>query len=189
MINPHPYYDADYYRVIILGNLISPGVVFLSGHNRYKNWEIQKSRGSDGAVTLRGPDPPGQFEARFELSDEDPLPTGDLARWELFRALIESTVATPVPIALPIYHPDLAANGFTEVTSGGIGGAIHSGRGKVIYPVKFIEYKPPKPKLIRPPAPAGGGGGGGADPLAAKKAELAALIAESEAVNVAEAGL
>lgn len=182
MIPLHPYYQSYAYKGILLGLAYSPGVVYLSGHNRYVNWEIQKSRGSQGATTIRGPDPPGQFEARFELSDEDPSPLGDLARWEIFRKVIESTTLTPVPTALPIYHPDLVTNGYTEVSNGGIGGAIHSGKGKVSYVVKFIEYRPPKPRIIQPPVAIPGGGSQAPDPNAQAKAELAALLDEAAAL-------
>ena len=178
----HPHYDADDYKCIVLGGESSPGVVTLSGHNRYPNWEIQKSRSADGGTTIRGGDPPGQFEARFDLSDLDPGPDGDLARWDRFQKLIESTTAGPRPFALPIYHPDLARNHYTEVSNGGVGGAIHSGKGKVTYIVKFIEYRPPKPKrtataLPKPGAP----GAEKPDPNAEAKRQYAALLEEAAA--------
>lgn len=177
---PHPFYDADLYSVIVLDGVTSPGRVTLRGHNRYLGWEIQKSRATDGGVTIRGGDPPGQFEAQFDLSDEDDSPLGDLERWKIFRRVIESSVILPKPRALSIYHPDLAENGFTMVVSAGIGGAVRSNAGTTSYIVKFMEYRPPKPKPVEKPLP----GIQQAvpkprpDPNAARKAALEALMEE-----------
>jgi len=179
-MSSHPHYDGEDYRCIVLGGIASPGVATLRGHNRYPNWEIQQSRGADGGTTIRGGDPPGQFEAQFDLNDLDPGPLGDLAQWEAFQKLIESTTAGPIPFALPIYHPDLARNKFTEVSNGGVGGAIHSGKGRVTYIVKFIEYRPPKPKRTTKAVPTPGAPGGiKPDPNAAAKAQLNALLDEA----------
>lgn len=179
-----PAYQDDLFSSILLGRQVSPGVVTLRGHDRYKNWQVQKAKGQQGATTKLGGDDPGEFEASFYLAQIDPTdPNGDVSRWEVFRRLIESTVNGPVPQALPIYHPDLAENGFTEVVSGGISQPLRDGRGGVTYVVKFVEYLPPKPKPPRKPeasvrmgvttleAP---------DPNAAAKAELAALVAQAQ---------
>lgn len=190
---PAPDEYEDELDFIVLGNDPSPGNVKLSGHDRYKDWDIQKAKGTTGASSNLNGDPIGQFTATFYLAKFGPKGelSGDFENWDNFRRLIESMTSGPTPIALPIYHPDLAANGFTEVSSGGIGGAVHDGLGGVSYAVKFIEYKPSKPKPsskakakpagnpataqagIRPPSPP--------DPNAKAKAELAALLAEARA--------
>jgi hypothetical protein len=96
----------------------------------------------------------------------------------------------PTPIALPIYHPDLARNKFTEVVNGGVGGMRHDGKGGRLVQVTFQEHKPPKPKPSAkakakpaqtyantneggrsPPAPE--------DPNAAAKRELSGLVDEA----------
>lgn len=176
--------ELDY---IVLGTTPSPGTVVLTGHDRWKNWDVQAAKGTTGASSNLNGDPIGQFTATFHLAEftGDGVPTGDFENWIAFRKLIESMTQGPTPIALPIYHPDLVENGFTEVSSGGIGAAVHDGTGGKSYAVKFIEYKPPKPKPSgkAKAKPAGGAVPGKPppppDPNAKAKAELAALLAEA----------
>jgi hypothetical protein len=186
-----PYWYDDIYSVILLGTngRPSPGVVTLSGHDRFEAWDIQEAKGTSGASTKLNGRPIGPFQATFYLADDrqdgEPDQFDD---WEEFKALIDSTVSGPTPKALPIYHPDLARNGFTEVVSGGVGAPIHDGRGGVSVTVKFLEYKPPKPKAV---ASAKGGSAtpgvrqgvttlSAPDPNAERKARLAALVAQAK---------
>jgi len=172
----------ELYSKIILGTLLSPGIVTLSGHNRDESWDVQAAKGSEGATSVLNGKPVGTFQASFFLADQD-----EEDDWVAFQTLIESTTAGPKPVALPIYHPDLAANGYTEVCSAGVGGAVRDERGGVTIQVKFIEYRPPKPKPAASPTARGGGtgapaSGGGAppyDPNAAAKRELAGLLDEA----------
>jgi hypothetical protein len=175
--------DLDF---IVLGITPSPGKVVLSGHDRWKNWDIQKAKGTTGATSKLNGDDVGTFTATFFLAEDDlsaPADENDFDRWEEFQRLIESMTAGPTPVALPIYHPDLARNKFTEVSSGGVGGMVYDGKGGASVVVKFVEYKPPKPKPAAG-AKAKPGGTAGAqtkpDPNAAAKAELAALVAEAK---------
>jgi hypothetical protein len=180
--------DLDFY---VLGDVHpSPGVTTFSGHDRWKNWDVQAAKGTTGASSNLNGDPIGQFTATTKLAKFGPKGelTGDFEHWENFRRVLESMTSGPAPIALPISHPDLTANGFTEVSLGGIGGAVHDGQGGVSYTVKFIEYRPAKPKPsagakakaagkpavgqnAKPPKP---------DPNAKAKAELAALVATAK---------
>lgn len=170
---------------ITLGVVVSPGKVTLSGHDRNKEWDVQKAKGQTGASSTLNGDPLGEFQALFELTDEQ-----DFDAWEDFQRLIESTTNGAKPIALPIYHPDLARNRYTEVVNRGIGGMVHDGLGGAKVIVKFGEHRPPKPKPAakatakpaatlattdegrRSPPPE--------DPNAAAKAELAALRQEAQ---------
>ena len=181
------------YSKILLGDpgMWSPGVVTLSGHNRDENWDVQAAKGSAGASSKLGGRGIGQFQASFQLSADgsEELGFDDFSRWEIFQRLIESTTSGPTPVALPIYHPDLDLNGFSEVVSGGVGGLVRDGRGGAIVLVKFLEYRPPVPK---PSAGARGGGGGGSsgwetqgeaysppDPNEDAKRELGDLLEEA----------
>lgn len=181
---------------IVLGTTRSPGVVTLSGHDRIKNWDIQKAKGQTGASSALNGDDVGQFQGSFYLADDE-----DFARWEDFQRLVESLTGGPTPIALSIYHPDLARNHFTEVTNGGVGGVTYDGRGGRTVVVKFLEYKPPRPKptakasakaSARSASAAGSStsGGGGQfgpppppkpDPNEDAKRELAELLDEARA--------
>lgn len=179
--------ELDY---IVLGTTRSPGMAKVSGHDRYKAWDIQAAKGTTGASSTLNGDPIGQFTVTFSLAkyDDTGAETGDFEYWESFRRLIESLTDGPTPTALPIYHPALAEQKFTEVTSGGVGGPVYDSLGGVSYAVKFLEYKPPKKKpASKAKAKAAGvyvPGGGGQfgpppppppDPNAAAKAELQAL--------------
>ena len=180
-----PYIHDESYSTLLLGSAISPGVVTLSGHDRYKKWDTKEAKGQSGATSQLNGDPIGQFDASFYLVvddlTEDP---NQFDLWEDFQRLIESMTNGSAPIALPIWHPDLARNGFTEVSSGGVGGMIHDGRGGAIVVVKFIEYKPPKKKVTRKAKAKPGVRRGVTtlqkpDPNAKAKAELDALVEEA----------
>ncbi len=184
--------DLDF---LVLGFTPSPGKLTLSGHDRNKNWDVQAAKGTTGASSNLNGDPIGTFTAAFYLASfaQDGQPTGDFENWDNFRRLLESLTNGPAPIALPVYHPDLAENGFTEVSCAGISGAVHDGKGGKTYTVKFLEYRPAKPKpsskaKAKPAGtPAAGGGPFGPppppppDPNAAAKAELASLLAVARA--------
>lgn len=181
-------YDLDEdLSSIVLGTVRSPGKVTLSGHDRDKAWDIKGAKGQVGASSSLNGDPVGQFVATFQLADDNIDGLTDFDLWEDFQRLIESTTNGPTPVALPIYHPDLARNRFTEVTNGGIGGMIHDGKGGATVKVKFLEYRPPKPKKpaaakAKPYGETEGDIGTGRrveDPNAAAKRELARLTEEA----------
>lgn len=176
-----PLDDATLYDAIVLGTMRSPGVVRLSGHDRDEEWNIKKAKGTTSATTTHEGDPIGQFDAEFYLAD-DGYGDGpsDFDLWEDFQRLIESTTNGPKPVALPVYHPDLARNRYTDVVNGGIGGMVHDGKGGAKVKVKFLEYRPPKPK---PPKKPGSGTGTRIqekpDPNAKAKEQLAALLEQA----------
>ena len=175
---------------IRLGTMYSPGVVKLSRHDRVKNWDTQKAKGQTGATDKLNGDDPGEFDALFMLAGGDgdnPDGPTDFDMWEDFQRLCESTVNGPKPVALPIYHPDLVRNHFTEVVLKKMGGMVHDGQGGATVTVTFKEYKPAKPKKSSKATPKPGGDTIGGqfgppppDPNAAAKAELAALVAEAQ---------
>lgn len=177
-----PYLYDEEYSVLILGDTTSPGkFTILSGAGRPKNWDIQAPKGSTGASTVLNGDKPRLIKTRFDLSSQE-----DFDRWESFARLINSMTEGPKPFALPVYHPDFARSGVTEVTNGGIGDAVHDGRGGVSHSVDFLEYRPAKPKVAAKPTAKGAGKVAGAaatkpDPNAKAKAELAALVAAAKA--------
>jgi hypothetical protein len=179
--------NADAYDVIVLGTQKSPGKVTLNGHDRDKNWRIAKAKGQVGASSSLDGDDLGEFEATFDLGGdgytEDEL-KDELEQWDDFQRLIESTTNGPKPTALPIYHPDLARNRYTEVVNRGVGGVVHDGKGGAQVKVKFGEHRPPKPKPIAKPvskpaqtyATTDEGRRSPPDPNAAAKQQLAGLL-------------
>lgn len=184
-----PYDLDDELSCIILGTTRSPGVVKLSGHDRIKQWDVKNAKGTTGASSALEGDPIGKFDAVFTLAGDDVDGVTDFDEWEDFQRLIESTTSGPTPVALPIYHPDLARNRYTEVTNGGIGGMIHDGKGGATVKVTFLEYKPPKPKPAAKATAKPGASGAAAgpntkptkpDPNAERKRQLNALLDEAD---------
>ena len=188
-----PYDSDDALSVIVLGTTRSPGVVTLSGHDAPKKWDVKAAKGTTGASMTLGGDEPRKFSASFYLADDSNPRDIDLdvvdqfAAWDAFQRLVESmTPKGGAPFALPIYHPDLARVGITEVTSAGVHGMTHDGRGGSTVVVDFIEYKPPKPKKTSGAGAKASSGVSGStskparvDPNAAAKAELAGLLAKA----------
>lgn len=182
---------ADYpelYTSILLGGTYSPGTVKITGHDRPKKWDVQSAKGQQGASDKLNGDDPGTFTCAFYLAGDHSEADGELDdfdRWDSFQKLIESTTNGPKPTALSIYHPDLLRQGFTEVSNGGVSGLIHDGLGGATVTVKFIEYKPAKPKPVVGATARGGSRGGSSvilapDPNAAAKAELAGLVTQAQ---------
>lgn len=163
---PNPFDNEDLYNTMILGGVRSPGVVKFSGHDRELDWDVKVGPGTKGGTTTLKGEKPIEFSATFSLTDRD-----DFEAWEKFQKLIESTVSGTKPKALDCYHPDLARNDIKSIVKKTIGGAVHDGKGGQSYTVKFLEYRPVKPK---------GGTTAGSktkttDPDAAALAELNAL--------------
>jgi hypothetical protein len=191
-MSPNPHDNPDLYK-FKLGGKTWIGEVALSGHDRNQSWDIQPAKGQDGASSSRSGEPIGQFEATFYITNGPDSPIDEFAAWDEYQALIESTTAGTTPIALPVYHPDLARNRFTAVVNGGVGGMQHDGLGGASVKVKFLEHRPPRKKPVAK-AKAKGAAAGAApgtaaaksarerpDPNAAAKRELAALRAQARA--------
>lgn len=180
----NPFIYDEEYSAILLGTARSPGVVTLSGHDRQKNWDVKAAKGQTGASSSLGGDPVGTFKASFYLASDnlDEGEEDDFDRWDKFQFLLEAMNAGTAPAAVPIYHPDLARNNFTEVAVKSIGGMVHDGKGGATVVVEFIEYKPPKPKPASKAKAKPGTSTAAAtkpDPNARAKAELAGLLAEA----------
>lgn len=189
--------DIDFdLSTIVLGTTRSPGTCKLSGHDRKEKWDIKDAKGQDGASTSLQGKPIGQFTATFYLVDDAaPGAVNQFDAWDQFQKLIESTTNGPKPVALPIYHPDLARNGYTSVVKGSISGLMHDGRGGATVVVEFLEYKPPKPKPAAKAQPKpsssyaanpandvqGTGTRAPADPNEDAKKELAGLVDQASA--------
>lgn len=186
-----PEDDAQAYATIVLGNpgMRSPGTCTISGHDRNKNWDVQKAKGSTGASSQLNGDDIGTFKVTFYLVDDGSADPGQsqFDRWDQFEKLVRSLTDASKPVALPIYHPLLARQGFTEVSNAGVGGMVEDGKGGASVTVSFIEYKPPKKKpaakaQAKPAqtyANTDEGRRSPPDPNAAAKQQLADLVAEA----------
>jgi len=166
----------ELYATIRLGDTTSPGRVTLSGHDRKKEWDVQRAKGATGASNKLNGDPLGTFSATFEFDERDE------ESWNTFQRTAESTVNGTTPVALPIFHPDLARQKITKVTLASMGGVVRDDKGLCKVKVDFIEYSPPKPKPVQPTKPGTGNGSKTApkpDPNKAAKDRLAGLVDEA----------
>ena len=184
----HPYNFPELFSHLILGQMRAPGIVELSGHDRNENWDIQKASGTEGATSKLNGSDLAEFDATFTLSadSDDEYGHNDFTRWEEFQELIDSTTNGPEPVALPIYHPDLARQRIRYVVKRSVGGMRRLDDGTGIVVVKFGEHRPSKPKAAaKPVAKDANGNGYGVrqreDPNEAAKKELASLLEKAQA--------
>ena len=136
----NPLDDPALYNVVELGGVQSPGRVTITGHDRKQGWDIKKGSGQKGATTTRSTVDPVEFTCSFYLADRE-----DFDAWPTFLATVNSTADGAAPLALDIYHPDLAEVGITSVVKATVAGTTHDGMGGQTKVVKFLEYRPPAP--------------------------------------------
>ncbi len=171
--------DDEYlYNSIIMGGMLSPGKVTLSGHDRKTEWDIKHGPNLDGATTTLKGSLPIEFTASFQLVKDVGQGIDDYAEWDKFEPIILSTVNGRKPQARDIYHPDLARNDIRSVVKASVGGFVYDGKGGATVVVKFQEYRPPKKQGGTPL----GSKKSGPDPNADVKAELAKLTAQYQQI-------
>jgi hypothetical protein len=178
---PDAHSNPELYTSVVLAGVRSPGVVTLSGHDRKIGWDIKKAAGQSGASTERTSEDPIEFTASFYLVQDHAIGVDDFAAWPEFRKLIRSTIAGATPKALDIYHPDLAENDIKSVVLANFLGVVRDGKGGETRGVKFLEYRPAKPKKGSPSGSKSKPKKGGIDPNdpnAEALAELARLTDE-----------
>lgn len=177
---PNPVDSPDLYDAIVAAGKRSPGQVTLSGHDRNQRWDVKDADGHGGASTTHKGEKLAEVTASFYLVKDPVLGVDEFAEWEVFAALLRSTLPpTGQPKAIDIYHPDLAANDIKSVCVASIGGMTHDGKGGGTVVAKFIEYRPPKKKGGSPTG-SKSAASTKVDPNADKKAELDALIEKAK---------
>ncbi len=178
----NPWDDEELYRTLLVnGDRRSPGVVTISGHDRENDWDVKKAKGQTGASSSLNGKPIGGFTTSFYLVNDVAEGDDQFEEWETFQRYLETLTDGPQPKAVPVYHPDLARQKYTEASIKKIYGLTYDATGGGTAKVDWIEYKPPKPKPAKkatfPDDPANPAK---PDPNAAAKAELAALLAEAK---------
>lgn len=176
-LNPQDFEEELYTSILVTfpgaGPVFSPGLVTLSGHERAHKWDVKGADGSGGASTTYKGEEVAKFTATFVLTIDDVLGVDDYEQWEIFRERIAQLLATKPVAAVPIYHPDLSANGISVVCVEKIGAMTHNGDGSSTVSVSFLEFRPPKKKSGSPKPK-------GADQNADVKTELDQAVAEAK---------
>jgi hypothetical protein len=147
MIPPN-YANVETWSKIIVAGIPSPGVLkSLTGHERAIGWDIQNAKGQDGGTSSRTGEPLGKFVATFYLVDEvDETGLSDFDRWDDFQRLLESSICYDEPVALDVYHPDLARNYFSAIVLRKMGEMIPDGKGGATISVELGEHRPKQTK-------------------------------------------
>lgn len=143
-----PSAASEQWDHLVVAGMRAPGVVRLSGNALKIGWDVQSPQGMAGGITRRIGEPVKEFDAEFELSDEqDAVGKTDFDAWDGFQKLLESAVPQGVgkkPRALDVVHPDLARVHITSATIGLIGGMTLDGKSGAKVVVHFLEYRPPR---------------------------------------------
>lgn len=146
MIPPN-HANADIWSTLVVAGMASPGSVTITGHGREVGWDIQEAKGQEGATTTRKGGPIAKFTATFYLTDElDANGYSDFDYWPAFQSLLESSFTGPEPIALEVYHPDLARNFITAAVLAKMGEMRPDGKGGASIAVDMMQYRPKRPK-------------------------------------------
>lgn len=170
-----PATHPDIYRLLI-GDKFSPVPCTVTGAERKHKWDVKAAGGATGEYIVNKGVAVARPVVTFYIAD-----LADVEGWEEFQRLLESSVEGPKPKALFCVHPELLRNHITDLVVEEIGGFIQDGKNGATVTVKFIEYKPPKPKpAAKPDAGKKSSSTPTNDPNAARKAELAALLEQAK---------
>jgi len=175
---PNPIDNEELFDAILVGNDRSPGQVTVSGHDRNFKFDVKDADGAGGAHAQYKGEQLAQFTTSFYLVKDPTLGVDEFEEWETFAAILRAALPKGGQAkALPIYHPDLAANDIKKASPQSIGGLVHDGKGGANVAVKWIEYRPPKKASALPtkPTPATP-----PDPNADLKAQIDQLLKEAQ---------
>lgn len=169
-LNPVDFSDV-YDYLIVNDTIVSPGQCTISGLKREEAWDVKDGNGQNGASITRKGSKLAKFTATFQLVLDPVLGIDDYAKWDDFLPVLKSCTAGKNPVALTVYHPDVAEADVDSVVVESIGQKVHDGSGGATVAVSFIEYKPPKK--------AGGSPKKGPDPNADLKKQVDDLAKEA----------
>lgn len=160
------------------------GEVVCSGHDRNWTWDVQKAKGQKGASSSLQGDDVAEFDVTFLIVNDPATKIDQFAAFDEYRKLLESSVASSKPKALPIYYPDLAEQHITSASIKSIGGKVYDGKGGAAVKVKFIEFRPPKKKASSTATSSKNGGKNAKnDPNLVRKVEVEALHQQANGPN------
>lgn len=209
---PNYVTDADLFNFIFIAGTQNPGIAKVT-HSKKHDWDKRKSPGSTGGtLTFRGSNVvefqveyylwlPEHFDAwpgwaamqRKSLKIQASGGTSGAlvtAGVTIGGVAVTGGVATPAttqPVALDVYHPDLAEINVLRCIVEEEGGKQPDGKGGAKYVWKYAEYNPPKPAggtASGSKDGMGGNPGKAAEPTAQTVADkmLAALLAKAKAL-------
>lgn len=161
---PNYVTEADLFNVIFIAGVQNPGIAKIT-HSKKHDWDKKKSKGSSGGTLTFTGSSVVEFQVEYYLW----LPE-HFDAWPAWAAMqrkslkipavvsgqsgnirqanataITITPATTQPVALDVYHPDLAEINVLRCIVEEEGGKVPDGKGGAKYTWKYAEYSPPKP--------------------------------------------
>lgn len=137
--------ESDEHNHVVVAGVMSPGRAQISGLKVAHNWDVKESYGRDAAyMTYRG-----QKLARFNLA----IALFELEHflaWPAFAKLLEPPQKTSAPFVIEMGHPMLSAAGIKGVALLELGWPERQSNGLWVSTSSLIEWRPPKPVLVRP---------------------------------------
>lgn len=207
---PNYVTDADQFNEFYLMGVLGPGLAKVTFSKKH-DWTKRKSKGSSGATMTYEGSGPVEFSVEFLLwlpAHFDAWPGWASMQRKTLKtpasggttgALVAAgvaingvavtagpaTSATTQPVAMDVYHPDLAEVNVLRCIVEEEGGKIPDGKGGAKYTWKYAEYKPPTPAggtANGSKDAAGGNPGKAAEPTASTVADrmIAALLAKAK---------
>lgn len=129
---------------VTVAGVPSPGRATLTGVKAPYNWDVQQSYGREGAFTIfrgRGIAKPLLTISMWALEH--------FLAWPLFVKLIQPPTPTK-PLVVQMGHPALSAADINAVSCESIGQPERQSNGMWVAQIQLIEYRPPKPILVKP---------------------------------------
>lgn len=202
--------QPEAFDFIFIAGTQNPGICKLT-HVKRHEWDKKKSKGSTGGTVTFTGNPLVEFSVEYYLwlpehFDAWPgwasmqrktlkVPASGGTTGALVAAGVTingvavtagpATPATTQPVAMDVYHPDLAEVNVLRCIVQEEGGKIPDGKGGARYTWKYAEYKPPTPAggtANGSKDAAGGNPGKAAEPTSVTVADqmLAALLAKAK---------
>jgi hypothetical protein len=140
MINPR----SDEHNYVVVAGLRSPGRAQLTGVSAPFQYDIQPSYGREGAITIFR----GRGLAKPTLTLWLWLPE-HFVGWTAFQKVLQPP--TPFkPLVVEMRHPLLTEAGIKAVAVEELGQPQRQDNGIWVVTIKLLEYRPPKPVLVKP---------------------------------------
>lgn len=140
---------APYQDFIVLAGQTSPGLAVVRGANVPRNWDIRAGYGLTGATVVYM----GDGLAKFDVDIFVWLNPSHFAAWRVFAKRALTVPAGVRPTSLSIQHPALNDAPLTirQVVVEDVTQWEQSPEGGLwARTIKFLQYRAPKPVLVRP---------------------------------------
>lgn len=138
-----PIESPSEYDVVVIGDMVTPGVARVGEPTSAFKWDVKSGPGTDGGTTTFQGSPPRQFSVEVEIWKR-----GQSKEVDALRAMIAPMAKGVEPPAFDIAHPSLSDVGIKSVTVEDFSPLKPKGKGLWGATIKFLEYRPAKKKSV-----------------------------------------